>query len=172
MCMTNLKKEQSGVTLIELIVSIVIISIALGGILLLFVGTMKTSADPMVRAQGLAIAQSYMDEIMMQAYLPVANPVVNATCSDGDPPEKSNRATYNDVEDYHNLSDTGAHDQNGCLIDLLAGYAVSVQVISSCTVALCGAQMNAVNAKKITVTVSHPPTNFSIPISAYRTGYL
>ena len=152
-----------GVTLIELIVSIVIITIAVGGIMALFLGTTSTSADPMIRAQSLAIAQSYMDEIMMQPYSISTNTSDSGTCNDGDSPEKSERAKYNDLSDYHNLSDIGAHNQNGCLIDALNAYTVDVSIVLT--------TLNTVVSKKITVTVTHSGLGTVVPLIAYRTDY-
>lgn len=162
-------KRNKGVTLIELIVAIVIITIAVSGITALFYGTASTSADPMIRAQSLAIAQSYMDEIFMQPYASSADTTVTGVCLDGNPPEKSARAKYNDVSDYNGLSDTGAHDQSGCLIDELTGYNVVVSV-NVCT-SQCSAEMNAISAKKILVTVTHIGLGTSVPMTAYKADY-
>lgn len=169
--MINKIKHASGVTLIELVVSIVIISIALVGVTSLFLGTTTTSADPMIRAQSLAIAKSYMDEIMMQPYLSTANTTATGICSDGNPPEKGNRAKYNDVNDYNGLNDVGAHDQNGCLIDALAAYTISVQ-INNCPSAVCDASLNISGMKKIQVNVLHSGLNSTIPLITYRADYL
>jgi MSHA pilin protein MshD len=144
-----------GVTLIELIVSIVIISIAVSGIMSLYLGTSKSSADPMIRAQSLAIAQSYMDEIMMQAFV---NP--NGACP---AIPGATRSLYNDVCDYNNLSDSGAADQNGNLITALAAYHVAVAVVQN--------SLQGIDAKKITVIVTHSDIGTSVPLVAYRTNY-
>ncbi len=159
-----------GVTLIELVVSIVIISIAVIGVMSLFLGTTKTSADPMIRAQALAIAQSYMDEIMMQPYSSVVNTSATGTCSDGNPPEKSNRAKYNDINDYNALNDIGAHDQNGCLINALAGYTITVQV-NNCPNVACDASLNSSGMKKIQVDVLHSGLSTTVPLFSYRADY-
>jgi len=160
-----------GVTLIELVISMVIISISILGVTSLFLGTTTTSADPMIRAQALAIAQSYMDEVMMQPYFPEINTSSTGSCSDGNPPEKSNRAKYNDINDYSGLNDAGAHDQQGCLIDRLEGYIVDVQ-INTCPNAACTTSLNISGMKKIQVTVSHAALNVGIPLVTYRADYL
>ena len=155
-----------GVTLVELVISIVIISIAMIGVTSLFVTTTRSSADPMIRAQQLAIAQSYMDEIMMQDYMPGADFSDSGTCSSGSPVD-SNRITYNDVDDYNGLSDSAALDQNGCAVTSLSHYSVAV------TVALCsscGTALNTASAKKIVVNVTHDNLG-TLAITAYRTNY-
>lgn len=162
-----------GVTLIELIVSMVIITVAVSGVMALFVGTTSSSADPMIRAQQLAIAQSYMDEIMMQPY-----------SNDG---ATSGRENYNEVDDYNAItaggSDSacsalscGIRNQFADIIDMdsngddLAGYAVEVNV-AVCTNALCASELTNIGAKKITITVTHAGLGTAIPIIAYRTNY-
>lgn len=54
---------QRGISLIELITFIVIISVALVGILLVMNVTIRGSADPLVHKQALAIAESLLEEV-------------------------------------------------------------------------------------------------------------
>ena len=54
---------QRGVTLIELIIFIVVVSIAVVGLLQIFARTTASSADPQLRKQALAIAEAMLDEI-------------------------------------------------------------------------------------------------------------
>lgn len=53
---------QRGVTLIELIVFMVIVGTALAGVLTVFNVSVRSSADPMIRKQMLAIAEALLDE--------------------------------------------------------------------------------------------------------------
>jgi len=59
---------QSGVTLVELVVSIVVIAVGVTGVLMAIQFTTGHSADPMLRQQAVAIADSYMDEILLHSY--------------------------------------------------------------------------------------------------------
>lgn len=61
-------RRQRGVTLIELIVFIVIVSVGLAGILSVLNLTTRHSADPMIRKQMLAIAEGLMDEVAAQPF--------------------------------------------------------------------------------------------------------
>jgi len=156
MCMNKSISKSQGVTLIELVISIVIIAISVMGVTSLFVTTTMSSADPMIRAQQLAIAQSYMDEIFMQAYEISGDAAT------------TNRADYNELDDY----DTGGvflavQDQYGHAVVSLNSYRIAV-TISNC--AACGAEFNTVSAKKITVEVKHNNAD-SLPVIAYRTDY-
>jgi MSHA pilin protein MshD len=55
-------------TLIELIVFIVIVSVALAGVLTVLNVTTKSSADPMIRKQMLAIAEALLEEVQAQSF--------------------------------------------------------------------------------------------------------
>ena len=143
-------QSQTGVTLVELILSIVIISIALTGVLVVINKTVSHSADPVVEHQAIAIAESYLEEILLLAY------------SDPDASEVGEtRATYDDVDDYNGLSDIGVHDQNGTAIANLSFYNVAV-VVS--TVTLSG----SIAAKRIDVSVTG--LGKTITLTGYRTS--
>ncbi|HET7370718.1 MAG TPA: type II secretion system protein [Gammaproteobacteria bacterium] len=141
---------QAGVTLIELVVSIVIIGIALAGVLLVFNRTVATSGDPMIQQQAISIAEAYIEEIVGKAY---SDP-------DGSGTEAS-RGLYDDVSDYDGLSDSGAHDQTGQLIAPLQNYDVAIDVQA--------ATLGPTNspAMLVTVTVSHSGMR-NIVLAAYR----
>lgn len=150
---------QRGVTLVELVISIVVIGIAVAGVLLVMNQTTRRSADPMIREQAVAIAQSYLEEIMLAAY---DDPSGGETggCESGE-----TRADYDDVSDYNCVNDTsGAVDRNGNPISGLEAYNVSVSVTNT--------TLNGVTAKRIDVTVTHDAvSDLDIIISAYRTNY-
>jgi MSHA pilin protein MshD len=55
-------------TLIELIVFIVIVSTALAGVLTVLNITARSSADPMIRKQMLAIAEGLLEEVVLQPF--------------------------------------------------------------------------------------------------------
>ena len=55
-----------GFTLIEVIMAIVIISAALAGVLLVINQNTANSVDPVLITQSRSIAQSYLEEILLQ----------------------------------------------------------------------------------------------------------
>ena len=146
--------ENRGFTLIELVISIVVVSVALGGVLMAINYTVTHSADPMLQHQAVAIAESYLEEILLK---PFADP-------DGVDSEGS-RVLFDDVDDYNGLNDSGARDQTGTAIAGLTNYTVAITVTST---ALNG--IGAADSKQITVTVSHP-VGFNISLTGYRTNY-
>lgn len=60
--------RQSGISLIELILFIIIVGVGIAGILMTFNVGVRGSADPMVRKQAIAIAESLLLEIEQQAF--------------------------------------------------------------------------------------------------------
>ncbi len=151
--MRKMRKIAQGFSLIELVVTIVLVGLLASGALMLIDQTTRSSADPMITQQAVGIAQSYMEEIMGQAY------------SDPGGPAEAGRATYDDVDDYNGLNDNGgAVDRTGAAIPGLGAYNVSVAVTAE--------TLNGVAAKRIDITVSHDNLPaLSIPLTAYRTDY-
>lgn len=144
-----LKSKQAGVTLIELIMSIVVISIVLVGIFSVINLTTAHSADAIVQHQALAIAESYMDEVLLQDYSGTATTV---------------RANFNNVDNYNGLVDNGARDQAGNAIAGLERYTVRVTVDAPAVI------VGGVVAKRITVTVSGPGVD-ALTLTGFRANY-
>lgn len=147
----NNAEKQTGVTLIELIVSIVIISTALAGILGLVNLTVLHSADPLVQHQAIAIAESYLEEITA---LPVVDP--NGTNTG------ETRANFDNIDDYDGLNDVGARDQNNNIIINLGNYTVDVNIADQV--------ISGITMKAITVSVSRASVA-TINITGYRATY-
>lgn len=153
------RSRQRGVTLIELVVSIVILSVAATGILMVMTQTILSSADPMLREQATAIAQSYMEEILTQ---PLSDP--DGVETNG-PEGGEIRATYDDVWDYHGLNNSaGALDQNGATVSGLEGYNIAVSVTGTTLGPGAGSP-----ALRIAITVTHDgQAGINVPVVAYR----
>jgi MSHA pilin protein MshD len=147
-------RGQRGVTLIEVVVAIVIVGIAATAILGGMGMITQRGAEAMTRQQAVAIAEAYLEEIMLQ---PVAPP--------GGTPQTT-RATWNYEDQYNNLSNQGAFDQTGTAIPNLGSYNVSVAVTQ--TTALTG--ISAANAREIDVTVTDP-NGVTVVLTGYRANY-
>ena len=139
------RSRSRGFTLIELIIFIVIVGVAMAGILSVFNTSVKSSADPMVRKQAMALADSIMEEILLKAY---------ASSGTG-----TNRATYDGVDDYNGLTETAFTDLSAAG---LSGYTVSIAVAAPSTLA-------GVAMKRVLVTVSHGSE--SVAMAGYRSKY-
>lgn len=143
--------HQTGVTLIELILSMVIISIAVTGVFSVINLTVSHSADPVVQYQAIAIAEAYLEEILSQSAIDPDGTNAGET-----------RASYDNVADYNGLNDVGAHNQQGVLLSSLSSYSVSVAVADQAVTGLA--------AKKITVTVSGPGVS-GLALVGYKFAY-
>lgn len=160
----RLLNNQRGVTLVELIISMVIISIALGGVLMVMNFTTSHSADPMIQHQAVAIAEAYMEEILLQGYFDpdISSPILG---NDECPLKEGERALYDNVCDYNGLHDVGARNHiNTDPISGLEKYTVDVAVLYSSTM------LNGDPAQEITVTVNHPAMG-GLTLTGYRTNY-
>ena len=98
-------------TLVELVISIVVVSIAVSAVLGVLSSNVEHSADAMVISQAVSIAEAYIEEISLK---PFDDP-------DGIDGEAS-RADFDDVDDYDGLLDAGAVDQFGNPIPSLSAY--------------------------------------------------
>jgi len=146
------RRLQRGVTLIELVVSIVIIGIAAGAVLGVLTVTTGASADPMIRHQAVAIADAYLEEILLKPF----------TDPDGVDGEAA-RVDFDDVDDYDGLFDSGARDQFDNAIGALNDYDVSVSVTPSSGLT----SAPAADTLRIDVTVSRAP-DIDFTVSGYR----
>jgi len=165
--------KQRGISLIELIIFIIIISVALTGILLVMNQVTAHSADPLVRKQAIAVAESLLEEIQLQDFVPAAaSDVAPCTASGGattpNQVVENNRACYHTVADYNGFNMVnGIKDLTGGSIPGLESYKASVAIDN--TTSPLGA-IAAGSAVRITVTVTDPQ-NIDIAIDGYRTAY-
>ena len=151
---------QRGISLIELIMFIVIISVALTGILQVMNQVMRHSADPLIHKQAMAVAESLLEEIELQDFISADGTTVAAT--------PANRASaYHIVADYNGFTTGGAgiSDINGVAVPGLGSYNAGVVIANEAFNGIAAA-----SAVRITVTVTDPETN-PIVIDGYRTAY-
>lgn len=132
-------ERQRGLTLIELIIYIVVVSVAVAGVLLVFVQTTRASGDPLIRKQAAAIAESLMEEIMATPYACPGGATCNAVST-------ANRGQTHAISDYNGFSMTGVSALDGAPIAQLATYNAVVSVIAQA--------LNGANGSRITVTVT------------------
>jgi MSHA pilin protein MshD len=147
-------RRQAGTTLIELVIAIVIISIAVSAVLMVFSMNVGYSADPMIRHQAVAIAEAYLEEISLKAF---ADP--------GGGDGEASRDLYDDVDDYHGLVNVGARNQFDAALPGLGDYTVSVTVTQSALPSIA-----AIDNYLINVTVTHA-ANINFTLSAYRPNF-
>lgn len=149
---------QSGLTLIELVIFIVVVSVGVVGILSVMNVTTRHSADPMVRKQAIAIAESLLEEILVKDF----------TDPDGVTATEASRDLYDDVDDYSGFSVSPVKDINGNVLQDGAGNNLNFTATASVTPQAFDVIASA-DSKLITVTVSGKGE--TITFSAYKVNY-
>ncbi|MCQ4297059.1 type II secretion system GspH family protein [Pseudomonas stutzeri] len=150
-------------TLVELVISIVIIGIAVAALYSAMASITGRSADPMLRQQALSIAEAYLEEISLQSFPTSTNCAASAN--------GSGRAGFDDVCDYNGLTYPGAQPlapRSAFSISPIAGlegYRVQVQVAPVTLNSL-----SAANALRILVTVTDPAGQ-DLSLAGYRARY-
>ncbi len=146
-----------GFTLVELVVSIAIISIAVTAVIGILSDVSVRSGEALLQGEAVEIASAYLNEVLGRSFLdPDANPV------------EPSRDLFDDVNDYSGLVDVGARDQQNTPIPGLNQFTVKVQVVAPAAGAL-GAVL-VPNMRRVDVTVTHP-TGTLVRLSGYRTQY-
>ena len=174
-----------GVSLVEVIMFIVIVGIAAGGILMVFANTTRASADPLIRKQALAIAESLLEEIRLMPFTFCDPDDANASTATGafvgaggcaaaveamGPEAGETRyaplTPYDNVNDYNGLAMAGGIlDITGATITGLDAYSVAVAVTP-----LAFGGIAAAEAQQITVTVTGPG-NIAVTLDGVRTRH-
>lgn len=177
--------RQRGVTLVELIVFIVIVSVGVVGLVSVIGPMVRTSADPMVTKQLAAIAESLLNEAIhqpytwcdpddatattAQSYIDCANPqntlgkVPAGEARGGTSPGTGldNVADYGSVVGVNNIGDAAGNNA-------MAGYRADI-VVAHVGKALLGAAADDTAALGVTVTVTRNGETFSL--TGYRFRY-
>jgi MSHA pilin protein MshD len=141
-------RRSAGFTLIELIIFIVVVAIGLVGILKVMDVTVKSSSDPMVRKQAIALADSVLEEILLKSY----------TDPDGTNVGETDRTNWDNVDDFNGKTQTDFAP----LPAQLAPYTFTITVVND-------AVTLGIAAKKVTVTVTRGAE--VVALSGYRTNY-
>lgn len=173
-----------GISLIELVMFIVIVGLALAGVLLVMSTTTKASADPLVRKQALATAESLLEEIELQPFTyclptdPQATTAASASgCTGGvggseDTLPATTRVASapsardaNNVADYNNFSMMPIADITGATIGGLAAYTASVKITQA------GATFSLPAADVLQIDVQVQSGSTDVTLTGYRFRY-
>jgi MSHA pilin protein MshD len=192
MCITE-RRRAHGVTLLELIVFIVVVSVAVVGVLTALNISNKASTDPMIQKQALAIAEALLEEIQLQPFTycdpddsqaataltasvgangcsaaaGVEAMGAEATAPYG--PETRTDATtpFDNVNDYNTFTmGPGITDISGNAVAGLGGYSATVAVAQQALDVIPAAA-----SLLITVTVTMPASNVTVTLDGYRVRY-
>ena len=191
---TNRCTTRNGFTLVELVLFIAIMGVAVGGVLIAYDFAARDSADPVVKKQALAIAESLLEEIQQMPFTfcdpddanvstataAVVGPTGCATTVEALGPE-AGETRYSPTTPFDNVNDYGAaisgdpgfsmnpiRDITNTVIAGLEAYTATVRITDLPANTLPG--IPAGDALLINVTVTGP-ANVSVSIDGYRTRY-
>jgi MSHA pilin protein MshD len=198
---SNLRRRKSlGLSLVELIVFIVIVGASIAGIIAVITVTTRSSADPAIHKQALAIAEAVLEEVQLQPFTycdpddPQAAAALSATvgasgCTAaasveaigaeatapyGPETRLSVTTPFDNVNDYHgfdsNSAPSGIRNIDGTLISGLESYRVTVSVAGQALGAIGNDGNGRPQSLLITVTAT-APGNTTLILHGYRTRY-
>jgi MSHA pilin protein MshD len=155
------RRAGAGFGLIEAILFLVIVGVAVTGLVRVLGQYTRQSADPLVRKQALAVAESLLEEILPRDF---ANPSGGFTGA----ATQANRALFDDVSDYNGFATSGVYALGSATpVTGLENYAVQVAV-GAPAAAFPG--VPAGDALEVTVTVA-TPSGEAHGLTGYRFRY-
>jgi MSHA pilin protein MshD len=177
---------QRGLTMVELIMFIVIVSVAVVGVLKVIGDTTAHSVDPIRRKQALAIAESLLEEIELAKFTycdatdtNAAQAAAPASCT---VPEVFGQEAGGSARPFDNVNDyvagsgvATAYSTDAAGNAWPTGYAATVTVTADAGLGPAGATIpsNAtsagMNALRITVSVTYGQD--TLTLDGYRTRY-
>lgn len=155
-------RRQKAFTLVELVIALSLAGIALVALMKTYSAVMLRSADPMISAQTLAIAEAFMEEISAQAFL---DPGTGTVC----PSPPVSRSLFDNVCDYNGYTTSAIVDLAGNSL-ALTGYQVTVIVKNGAVVSGHLGSINGSDLLQIKVSVKNPLQE-TLLLSGYRTRY-
>jgi prepilin-type N-terminal cleavage/methylation domain-containing protein len=103
-------KERNGLTLIEVVVSSMIVGVLMVAVLKTLIGATLSSESAGNRAVAIGLADDLMTEILKAKYVdPGASPTFGLETGEGN----TSRAAFNDVDDYNGWSEQPPQAKDG-----------------------------------------------------------
>ncbi|MEB0134701.1 prepilin-type N-terminal cleavage/methylation domain-containing protein [Actimicrobium sp. CCC2.4] len=177
------RNHQRGITLVELILFLVIVGIGLAGILSVINLATRASADPVMRKQALALAESLLAEVQLQSFLycdpsdpaaATATSIAACTVAAVTKTRYSASAPFNRVSDYDGFV---MNDATGGIRDItntpvgLAGYAARI-VVAGTALAASGSSAGIPSAAAVLISVTvTSPDQSTVSLEGIRTRY-
>jgi MSHA pilin protein MshD len=189
------RSRQHGLTMVELVLFMVIVSVAVVGVLQILNVTTRHSGDPQMRKQALSIAEGLLEEVMLAQFTfcdptdaqvetatspaECANPVL----AEGVGPETGNARPFDNVNDYvtafgvpQPAFNANPADANSTLVDA-AGNPVAGTGTYRALLTIRQEDLAPVTvpptapavALRVTVTVSYGTE--ALALEGYRTRY-
>ena len=160
----------------EAVISIVIVSVAIVGILSVIFNTTQKGVNPVMELKACELGQAMLDEIMLKRWdedTPLGGGHIDVSLANiGTESGETSREDFDDVDDYDGYSDGTSSeplkDEAGNTLTGFTGFSRSVSVSFEKPVG-APSSIDVENYKKITVKVSLP-TGEEISFVAYKTN--
>lgn len=156
-----------GIAMVEVVMVIVIISIAMVSSLQAFSLLGGRSSDLMLQARTLDLAQIYMDEALSYAFDETTGtggvPTYTGTCRITDDGEA--RDAYDDVDDLNDIANENPALVDSSLAAEYSQYRVTVNVACDSSIG-----MNADGGKRVDIQITDPTGAVSV-FSLYKGNY-
>lgn len=158
------RQRTDGFSLIELVITIVIIGLALTALTSSLFSAVGRSADPLWQAKATHLSQAYLDEILAMRYQDnsaLGGGAVGTCTIGGAEAGEASRSLYDDVDDYDGLTES-ADFLDSSASSNYSDYNISIDVT-------CVGPTNAAStsSKLIAITITSP-TNQRLVFSAFR----
>lgn len=178
----SIKRRQRGLTMVELIIFIVIVSVAVVGVLQVITVSNRSSTDPARRKQAMAIAEGLMEEVRLASFtwcdfsdpnVETAKTVTDCKVKpEGPGPEDMMLRPYDNVNDYGSAEDIPVAYTNDIAGNAFpVGYTATVTVVNSALGSASAGLVPADAALRITVIVSYAAGAESVVLEGFRTRY-
>lgn len=171
-------KAIHGFTLPEIVVGMVVASIAIALLSTLIFPLLLRSAAPLTQIRAAELAQALLDEMLAKPY-DENSPLGGGACSPcsavGLDAGEMDRSDFDDVDDYHVYCGSGAvEDVFGA--DLSAngryqGFSMSICVTYDGDFDAATPSDSNTNGKRVDVVVTPPPPGNAIAVSVFRGNY-
>ena len=155
----------AGFTLVELVLTLLLISIAALGVGYTLSFGLGREADSLWQTKSVALAAAYFEEIEAKRYdetsplggVPPCSPSTTACSGAGAFNDGETRAQYDDVDDFNGLVDAPPRDAEGNVRTGYESYSVSVTVAYLAGAIATGLGLDGVtDAKRVEVAVTSP----------------
>ncbi len=143
--------RRGGFTLVEAVISTVIVSVMLVAALNT-VGTSRLIQQKVsLSSRGRLLAESLLAEIVQQAY---EDPTETIVFGPESGEATNNRSDFDDVDDYHNWSQSPPKNKDGSAVPQSEGWTRTVTVVWVDAADPAATETSESSAKRITVTAS------------------
>lgn len=152
----------AGMTLVELILAIALAGLMVAGLMSSYSTVASRSADPMIRTQTVALAESFLEEALLKPFL---DPATASRCPSS---PGGNRDNFDNVCDYNGYNASTITLPNGSAVTSLSGYSVQISVGDIASGELGGIESHC--ALKVTVSITNPLHETTV-LNGYRADY-